>query len=98
MGALLEDLDLAIRTAEERGADEPKYEEQCELDRAIDQVRDLRRDEVLYRGRIGDQAYESMLRFARQTAQECVLGRFKLKPLDLAKMYDVSNQRRGFSF
>jgi hypothetical protein len=97
MGTLLEDLGLAVRAAQERGDDHPEWAEQFGLDRAIDEVRDLQRNEALYRGRIGDQGYESMLRFARQLAQESLLGRVRLRPIDLAKMYNVSNQGLGFN-
>ena len=96
MGTLLEDLGLAVRAAQERGDDHPEWAEQFGLDRAIDEVRDLQRNEALYRGRIGDQGYNRCYG-SHGSWHKSLLGRVRLRPIDLAKMYNVSNQGLGFN-
>ena len=94
LGSLLTDLDLATQFIEEHHAD--REEARChELDMAIDQVRDLQRDEADYRRHLGDRGFEAMLRFSRQSAQEHLLGRASLTPFDLGRLYNVSGRAFG---
>lgn len=95
LGSLLEDLDLAMHSARQRRGDHYDLEESESFDMAVDEVRDLFHDEADIRRRVGDRVFESMLFHARQQAQEHLLGRVALTPLDLAMMYNVSGRPLG---
>lgn len=71
------------------------WDEQWRLDQALERVGDLLRDEVHYRGRLGDRNFEGYLRIARQEAQDLLLGVASLTPTDLAYMYNVSGRSLG---
>ena len=94
LGGLLTDLDLATQFIEEHHADREEARS-YELDMAIDQVRDLQRNEAGYRHHLGDRGFEAMLRFSRKSAQEHLLGRAALTPFDLARLYNVSGRAFG---
>jgi hypothetical protein len=96
LGSLLADLDLAVNSDQHR--DDDRWERSVSLDRAIDEVRDMLRDEAEFRRSLGNRAFETMLRFVRQQAQEQMLGRAAVTPLDLAKMYNVSGRALGIDF
>lgn len=98
LGSLLADLDLAVNSDHQRRDDDDRWEQSMLLDRAIDEVRDMLRGEAEFRRTFGDRAFETMLRFARQQAQEHMLGRAAVAPLDLAKMYNVSGRALGIDF
>jgi len=94
-GSLLEDLEVAKQFARERTDNHYDWEESACFDRTLDEVREMQRDEAGFRARFGDHAYESLLRHARQEAQEQLLGRGALTPTDLAMLYNVSSRALG---
>jgi len=98
LGSLLADLDLAMQSAEDRRDHHREWERSHQYETAIDEVRDMLRDEAQLRRRLGDRAFELMLRVSRQRAQEYLLGRAAVTPLDLAKMYNVSGRAFGIDF
>lgn len=95
LGSLLEDLYVAMQAKRERSDDDDYWEDSRRVDRAMDGLKDMLRDEADFRRRWGDAAFEAWLRQARQQAQECMLGQAAVRPLDLAMMYNVSGRPLG---
>jgi len=85
LATLLADLDLAMQHG--RGDGDAECERSYELDDPMDHVGTLLHDEAAFRSRIGDRAFDTWLRFSRQRAQECLLGRAGVTPIYLANMY-----------
>jgi hypothetical protein len=98
LGTLLADLDLAMQSDYGRGDDDAEWGRAHELDDAMDHVRTLLHDEAAFRGRLGNRAFETWLRFSRQRAQECLLGRAGVTPIYLANMYNLPGRHLGFNF
>jgi hypothetical protein len=95
LASLLADLDLAMQSAQEHRDDHRDRERSEHVDRVLDEVKQMQRDEAQYRERFGDRTYETLFRFARQQAQEQLLGRAAVTPLDLAKLYNLSDRSFG---
>ncbi len=94
LSSLIEDLDLAMQIKSRRDNYEADNESE-KLDEAIEQVKDFHRRETQWRRMFGDQSYESMIRWAHRHAQEALLGQVSLTPLDLAHMYNASDDLIG---
>ena len=52
-------------------------------------LKDLLRDELIWRQRFGDEAFESWLQMRRREAQEQLLGRNRISAFDLTQMYGI---------
>src|SRR6266540_3355704 len=96
LATLLADLDLAVQHDPDHG--DAECERSYELDDQMDHVGTLLHDEAAFRSRLGDRAFDTWLRFSRQRAQECLLGRAGITPIYLANMYNLPGRHLGFNF
>jgi hypothetical protein len=92
LGGLLEDLEIVERFELEDEGGTHARPGCSDFEWAVSRLADLKRDENAFRGRFSSGAYDALLLCARQEAQEALLGQSRLRPIDLARLYDV----RGF--
>ncbi|WP_201774010.1 hypothetical protein [Pseudoxanthomonas suwonensis] len=88
-GAMLDDLELAAeatRIAEMTGDGWHRADQDSD---AIDDFRDLRRNEPAERGRLGDELYDALFKMTRWSAQRALLSRSRLSIPVLSWLYGL---------
>lgn len=92
--SFLKDLEIAS-THSERVDDERARDELDEEDTVLEEFKRLRRSEPELRQRYGNRPYKSLVRYARERAQEMVLRRTRITLQELSEIYGVAHPGIG---